>query len=286
MLFRLALALCLIAIVACRDGMSARRDGAVPDLAISKDGPSMNDGPGMASDRAELTAPEVARDTLGPDLPRDQLAPDSAADRGAREDSAADVHDSHVAEASLPDGVSDAPDPGEVRAGSDLATEALASVMDARPALSPIDSGLAAFCTGNLGRLATNGNAGAPAIHAASLAMDCCDGVELELDTATFMDSIYVSWVLPAGSGALPLDFDLSGPSRLRSFEVATKCDYLHSNCSDSYSSGFVGQLRLFRGDGGAAYEASLCVHVEQPTDSPHAFLHSFDLYVPRIAIP
>jgi hypothetical protein len=114
--------------------------------------------------------------------------------------------------------------------------------------------------------------------------MDCCAGFELEIITATFLYGIYVRWIVPSSAGDFPLDVDLSAPTRLRSFHVLTNCDSTRASCSDVYQSNFVGRLQVSYSDGEYGYDASLCVHVEEPADSPHPYLHAFDLYVPHIA--
>jgi hypothetical protein len=150
---------------------------------------------------------------------------------------------------------------------------------------TPADSSLASFCTGDGSRLATNGYDTGPAIRTYTTAMDCCDGITIEIITATFSSLLYVSWLVPATGDSLPVDIDLSGPSSIRSFHVAAECQSRDTNCQEVYTSGFVGRLRMSRADGAAGYDASLCVHVEESADSPHATLHSFDLYLPHLVI-
>lgn len=268
---------CLVAMAACHSGMSARQDGATDGVATGKDVVSREDGP----------APDLPRDTLSVEVARDQGTSDSALDLHPRDAGTTDAND---ANGDSVDGILDAADPVEAApkdaTGLDLAADVSGMAKDARPDVPAVDTGLAAFCTGDLARLSTNGNNTGPAIHPSILAMDCCEGFELEIITATFTYGIYVSWAVPARAGALPLDVDLSDPSRLQWFEVATRCDSTRANCADSYRSGFVGRLQLSRVvDGGYAYEASLCVHVEETAANPRSSLHSFDLYVPRIVI-
>lgn len=252
--------LCFV-LLACDGGMSAsRRDGAFDGMAAVKD-----------------TAAWDAFD-LGP--ARDH-ATDSALDEGARDAQAPDARDANVSEASGQDAKLDLASHEDAPLHSDV----LGAVADAAwPDVSPLDTGVASFCTGSLPRLATNGYSTGPVIRATTLAMDCCEGFEVEIVTATFLYSIYVRWVVLPSSDPFPLDIDLSAPASLRSLHVLTNCDSTRANCSDVYQSGFAGRMQLSRGDGGLGYDGSLCIHAEEPADSPHPHLHSFDLYLPRIA--
>jgi hypothetical protein len=267
-------ALCLAVLAACHDGMSvSRRDGAVDGAAA---------GAGDAPHAFDLvSARDEGTDSVLGDGPREAAAPD-VRDANVSEG----VRDASVGEASRPDAELDIPSVGDAApADASPQTDLPWSAVDApRPDVASLDAGLASFCTGNVARLATNGHVTGPAIRPTTLAMDCCEGFELEIITATFLYGIYVRWIVPASAGGFPLDIDLSAPSSLRSFDVRTDCDSTRGNCSDVYDSGFVGRLQLSRTDGGYGYDGSLCVHAEEPADSPHPHLHSFDLYVPRMA--
>lgn len=249
------------ALLACDGGVSAsRRDGAF-------------DGMAAATDAARWDAFDLA--------PARDHAADSALDEGARDAQAPDTRDANVSWASGQDAKLDLASHEDAHLHSDV----IGAVADAPwPDVDPPDTGVASFCTGSQPRFAANGHSTGPAIRSTILVMDCCEGFELEIVTATFLYSIYVRWVVSPSSDPFPLDIDLSAPASLRSLHVLTNCDSTRANCSDVYQSGFVGRLQLSQSDGGIGYDGSLCIHAEEPADSPHPHLHSFDLYLPRIA--
>jgi hypothetical protein len=278
MLGRLSIALTLVAAAACsRSKLTGQADGAIP----ANDGAPLSDAfdSGSAGRSDSPPAPDVGSggdtvaDEPGSDLARDVPVLDTpTTNDGSSKDAAGDPSPWDAARDSVADG--NTPDETIMKDAAG----------DPRPDGTATGDALAAFCTGNLVRLATNGNPTGPAIRSFTIPMDCCDGVGIEIDTATFVHALYVSWLVPAGNN-LPLDEDLSAPSSIQSFHVSTDCTGTDRDCKDTYSSGFVGRLQMWRGDGGYGYQASLCVHVEESADSPHSQLHSFDLYVPEFKI-
>jgi hypothetical protein len=156
-----------------------------------------------------------------------------------------------------------------------------ARVMEVGRDSAPMSDALAAFCTGHLPRMATNGNSAGPAIRTYIDPISCCDVITFEFITATFLSPIFVSWTMPAGDPP-SVDIDLSAPTRNVSVKVATECTSRTATCPDVYTSGFKGRLQVSLLDGGLGYDVNLCLHAEEPADSPHTSLHSFDLYLPH----
>jgi hypothetical protein len=256
----------LVLVAACGSKSTDRRDAALPpaDSSPGKDGNTdlaLPDGPvpdaPLAMDTSGRDTPsvELARDTALPDL---ATGPDSTQDQGAVRDLG----------------------PVETAGAKDVAVE---SARDSAGTFG--DLGLAAaICTGNSVRSVVNGATGAPAVRATPIAMGCCDGIELQLVSATFVSEIYVSVLIPATGNPLPTEVDLTNLPKDWRFLVSTDCDSTGSSCKEEYSSGYIGTLQLARMDGGHGIDLSLCMHVED-VDGTHSKLRTLDLYIPHATV-
>ena len=249
---------------------------AAPDLASNRDVEGQND-----------ILPAVSTDLAVPDLPLDLADRDATSDGGARDVLTSDViavGDSSAsdigADGVLPDVVSrDVASPDvaspEVPAG-DAAGDAL---------FSSIDGPLAAFCSGDTPHMVVNGIDSHPAVSGSMIPYDCCDGGEFKVVTATFVDLIIVSWQAQAGATSrYPATIDLANPPKGWNVRIVIGCDTATASCyppPDGYTSGLQGALQVTIS--GGHYDMSLCLHVEEPADSPHPIVHTLDLYAPHV---
>jgi hypothetical protein len=267
---RFVLVILMLTSIACSSKSTDHRDSAVPaaDSSPGKDSQAdvaIFDGPLPDVAVAEETSAKdmtSAKDIVGADLARDAAVPDMAlASDGNTRDSGLEAN------------------PTETAAAKDAASEAGRDSVG-----SSVDGALAAFCTGDLTRSVVNGLSGAPAVKASSIPMDCCDGIGLELNSATFASAIYVKILIPATGSFPPAEVDLASLPKDTRVSVATGCDSAGSSCKDSYSSGFIGRLQMAWLDGGYGLDVSLCLHVED-TDGSHTSLRNFDLYIPHVVV-
>lgn len=283
---RLAMVAIILAPLGCgsrstlpaNDG-SAKRDGApgadlltVADtFEVAASGPDLAVSPDVQP-RAE-TSPDLPSDPASPDIASER--PCSRCDAPARDEPASDVPalaDSSVAD-TAPESAS--PDLGSSEAAPDLAGDAM---------FSSIDSVGASFCTGDLSHMVVNGIESHPAVTARTIALDCCDAGELALNTATFVYPIVVAWRAQVGATSqFPATVDLASLPTGWSIQVIAGCQSSMSSCNpppDRYTAGLEGVLQVSRASPG--YNAGLCLHVQEPTASPHPIVHTLDLYVPQ----
>jgi hypothetical protein len=293
MLRRLVIAISIAATAACQSsqppGRSDSAAQAKSDALAAGDGDSQDSNALAGPDASfeDMARADAGSDGLGTDV---AITKDTSAEAGTsvRRDGAgtdafvpvSDVlatSDGSSPDAARADSPRDAASPDEL-IRKDAAMEA------GQDGSSGGDS-LASFCTGDLPRLATNGYPVGPAIRTYVTATDCCDRITIELITATFTNLLYVSWSVPPTEGSLPADIDLGSAPDRWGFHVSTSCQSGGSSCTEVYDSGFLGRLQVSLVDGGPGYDVKLCVHVEESPGAPHATLHSFDLYLPRLTI-
>jgi hypothetical protein len=143
------------------------------------------------------------------------------------------------------------------------------------------DSGLASFCTGGASRMVLNGEQSSPAVTARVIPLDCCQGAEFQITAPTFYQPITIWWQAQSMTyktidlASLPAGWQVS---------VATGCESTMS-CEtprDAYASGLLGSLAIMPGKRGT-YDMSICVHLEEHPDAPHADIHTLDFYAPHI---
>jgi hypothetical protein len=250
-------------------GKDAQADVAVPD------GPSP-DGPAVAD--------TGVRETAAADLGRDSALPDGPVDgyTTAKDTTAVNL-DPDTALPDAPVGLdADRQETARDVASMDTAGargDALEIGRDG-PGTSP-DGALAAFCTGGATRSMVNGFSGAPVVRVSRIATGCCDGFELELNSATFASPIYASAVA-SGDSFVPVDIDLGNPPQGWSFRISSDCATTLSSCKEQFDSGFVGTFRTAWVEDSTAIDLSLCLHVED-VDGSHELLRTFDLYIPHV---
>jgi hypothetical protein len=270
--------LCLATLAA---GCGSSQTVAPKDAAPGADLPGKED---LASPDASSGA-DLAdkRDSGRPDAP-----PEAVPETG-RSDAASDL--------ALPPGdlaldgrPSDLP-PGDVRqadGGSDTSAgfpvdgPGLDATVDVT---SPVDGGLAGFCTGDAPRMVVNGADLTPTVAAYPIAMDCCDGGRFVVTSDALAFPIGVDWLAEAGpSYTLPATIDLASPPQGWRNQVIAGCSVTSAGCvgaHDYYQTGLVGWLTVAR-DASHGLDMSVCVHVEEDPAQPAYLLHSLDLYVPH----
>jgi len=264
---------------------SDRRDSAVPandsspgkdtqpDLAVP-DGPSPDGVVGADAAAKETTAADRGGDTL-PDAPVGE-------DTSAKETAAGDLG----RDTTLPDGPLGLDTHGQetVRDATSLDTAGAkddASESRRDGAGTSADGALAAFCTGAATRSMVNGFTGAPTVRVSRIATGCCDGFQLELNSATYASPIFIA-AIASGASFVPVDIDLASPPEGWSFRVSSDCETTSpSSCQEQYDSGFVGTFRTAWVEDSTAIDLSLCLHVED-VDGSHALLRTFDIYIPH----
>jgi hypothetical protein len=260
------LVILMLTSIACGSKSSDRRDSAVSASdttpSTGKDSQADMAAPDGPSPDVAVFAETSGKDIAGADLARDTTVPDMAlASDGYTRDSGLEAS------------------PTEAAVAKDAASEAGRDGVG-----SSVDGALAAFCAGDVTRSAVNGMSGAPVVRASSIIMDCCDGIGLELNSATFASAIYVKIIIPARGSFPPADVDLANLPDGSRVSVATECDSAGSSCKETYTSGFSGRLQMARMDGSYGVDLNLCLHVED-SDGSHKLLRSFDLYIPHVDV-
>lgn len=257
----------------------------VPDSISKRDVEQRDDSSSAFS--PDLAAPDVAADSVFRDASPEGVVPDLApsdiivfGDSSLR-DQASDVVVPDVVSADVvlsdivsPDAVSpDVASPDAVlrEVAPDVAGDAI---------FSSIDGPLAAFCSGDFPRMVVNGIESHPAVTGRMIPFSCCLAGEFVVVTQTFVYPIVVMW----RNLGLPSTSDLANLPSGRTVQVSVGCDPISASCNpapDSYTSGLQGVLQVSRGTSG--YDMSLCLHVEEPANSPHPIVHTLDLYAPHI---
>jgi hypothetical protein len=247
-----------------------------PDLAPNRDVASLEDTPPAVS--PDLAAPDHASD-----LPSSGDARDATSDGGARDMVVADGSARDVAaDLASTDAVSRdvaSPDVGAPDGASpDAAGDAI---------FLSIDGPLAAFCTGDYPRMVVNGIESNPVARGRVLPLSCCAAGEIQVNTATFLHTIVVAWRAEAGpTSTVPATIDLANPPTGWSVRVVVGCESSMSSCNpqpDGYTTGLEGVLQVSRS--GSGWDMSLCLHVQEPADSPHPIVHTLDLYVQHVTL-
>jgi len=148
------------------------------------------------------------------------------------------------------------------------------------------DGGLAAFCTGSTPRMIVNGTTAAPTVKGQPLALDCCDAGRIVVTTPDFSQPIAVEWrAQPPGVGQSPISIDLASPPTKWSIALLAGCS-VTAACSgplDNFRSGFAGWLTVDRPDGSFGFETGVCMRFIEPAGMPGTYVHTLDLYVPRV---
>jgi len=133
--------------------------------------------------------------------------------------------------------------------------------------------------------MVVNGIDSHPVVSGHMIPYDCCDGGEFKIVTATFVDLIIVSWQAQAGATSVfPATIDLASPPKGWNVRITIGCDTATASCNpapDSYTSGLQGVLQVSRASSG--FDMSLCLHVQEPTGSPHPIVHTLDVFAPHI---
>jgi hypothetical protein len=148
-----------------------------------------------------------------------------------------------------------------------------------------VDGALAAFCSGDAPKAVVNGVASTPTVSGGIMAYDCCDGGEFIVVTPSFDYKIYVMWESQVGGPVgYPATVDLANPGKGWGVRVELSCAGGMScyPSPDSYMSGFEGILEVVRVPS-RGFDMSICLHLEEPTASPHSLLHSLDFYAAHI---
>jgi hypothetical protein len=259
---------------------SAGRDGAVPpnDSPPGSDvEPDVPVPDGSSADRP-VDAEDAAKDARIVDLGRDTALPDgpAGAETADKDTNVADLGRDTAPDAAIEP---DANRQETVGDGALLETagandNALESGSDS--AGTSVDGALAAFCTGDYTRSMVDGTAGAPTVRTSRIATGCCDGFELQLNSATFASAIFVD-AIASGVTFVPVDIDLGNPPRGWTFGVWIDCDATRASCKQQLDSGLVGTFRTARVLDSGAIDLSLCLHAEDAAGS-----RRLDLYIPH----
>jgi hypothetical protein len=273
------MAVCLLCACGSRSGLSLRHDGAASATADSAIGERTPDASSALLD-GSLTLPDafVARDLSPalpdapsdlpaalPDVPRDlpPAMPDTSRDTSPTLPDA-----SRDTSLTVPDGSRDVSS-----ASSDASNEVRS--------LAP-DAGASTFCSGELNHMVVNGIESYPAVSAAMIPYDCCEGGEMQAMTETFLWPIRVTW--RNTDFVLPATVDLANLPKTWGVQVLVGCPSLPASCvspPDSYASGLSGTLQVSGGIGN--YDMSLCLSLADSASSPHPLVHSLELYVPHV---
>jgi hypothetical protein len=259
--------------------------GARKDSAAGADSPFFPDALEVATGMPDLTSnrdAEQREDTsqvVPPDLAAPDLSPDNAVRDATSDASTRDVLIGDVvalSDSSSRDVAVDAVVPDVV--SSDVGLTGSPDVV--RP-----DGPLAAFCSGDFPHMVVNGIDSHPGVTGRIIPYDCCDGGEFVVTTATFVDLITVSWQSQVGAASgYPATIDLANPPKGWNVRIVIGCDTATSSCyppPDGYTTGLQGVLQVTNNSG--HFDMSLCLHVEEPADSPHPIVHTLDLYAPHV---
>ena len=144
------------------------------------------------------------------------------------------------------------------------------------------DGALGAFCSGATSHMVVNGIESYPAVSAAMIPYDCCEGGEMQAMTETFLWPIRVTW--RNTDFVLPATVDLANLPKTWGVQVLVGCPSLPASCTsppDSYASGLSGTLQVSGTIGN--YDMSLCLSLADSASSPHPLVHSLELYVPQV---
>jgi hypothetical protein len=263
---------------------SDRRDSAVPanDSSAGKEAQSDGAAADGRSPDGPVSSETAAKETTPADLGHDTALPDAPGgeDSSTKETGAADL----ARDTALPDAPVGLDTHGQetVRDATTMdRADASGDGTDGTDgAGASADGALAAFCTGTATRSMVNGFPGAPVVEVSRIATDCCDGFDLELNSATFATPIFVA-AIASGASFVPVDIDLASPPQGWSFRVSGDCDATPSSCKEQFDSGIVGTFRTARVEDSGAIDLSLCLHVED-VDGSHKLLRSFDIYIPH----
>ena len=275
-------------------GCGTRSTLSATDAAVKKDGvggpdtllvPDAFDVATGSPDQASFPDVDSRGDAwtvLSPDLSALDMPPDHGVFDGSSGADAADAFASEV------DTVGDGParDAAAERVPTDAISPDVAySEVASDALLSSIDGALAAFCSGDTPHMVVNGIDSHPAVSGHMIPYDCCDGGEFKIVTATFVDLIIVSWQAQAGATSVfPATIDLASPPKGWNVRITIGCDTATASCNpapDSYTSGLQGVLQVSRASSG--FDMSLCLHVQEPTGSPHPIVHTLDVFAPHI---
>ncbi len=179
-----------------------------------------------------------------------------------------------------------APAPDLAAPAPDLAAPApdVATIADAARDTTSSSVDMSTFCTGGASKMVVNGISSTPTVTGKVVPYDCCQGAEFDVVTATFDQPIVVTWKATAGAFAGYSTIDLANPPTGWSLAVLAGCASA-SGCAtpaDSYTSGLGGKLSVMDGKS-SLYDMSVCLHVEESTSSPHAVIHSLDLFATHV---
>jgi hypothetical protein len=319
----LASVLCVGIAACGRSETVIRRDGAIGSwdefgTRLKYDGPRdlTADLGADASGPDALADVSVLADVAGADsVDRDAPLADRSADAGSsdvpaatdnrvREDTAKDASiladlsrdtagpgsgDGAIREAALEVASGDL---GDARSGADsftadLVPDAGKPERSADAAPMPIDGALASFCSGDSPKMVLNGEAQTPTVTGRVLGLDCCDGAEIVITGSSIGHTLFVEWRVQVGpTRNFPATIDLANPPSGWAVRMTVGCDTSTIVCypaPDSYASGLEGALQVTVATPFSAFDTSLCLHVAEPADSPHALVHTLDLYAPHV---
>jgi len=271
------MAVCLLCACGSRSGLSLRHYGAAPAIADS----AMADSRVTPEASTGLLDVSSASRDLSPGLPDAPLPfdlspalPDVPHDLppalpDAQRDVAPALPDaSRDTSFAVPDGSRDV---------SSASSDASNEVQSPAP-----DGALGAFCSGATSHMVVNGIESYPAVSAAMIPYDCCEGGEMQAMTETFLWPIRVTW--RNTDFVLPATVDLANLPKTWGVQVLVGCPSLPASCTsppDSYASGLSGTLQVSGTIGN--YDMSLCLSLADSASSPHPLVHSLELYVPQV---
>jgi hypothetical protein len=155
---------------------------------------------------------------------------------------------------------------------------------------APQDSGLTpfpdagTFCSGDKPRMIINGaEVSVQSATGKAVILNCCDSGELNVATSAYQALFSLLWRTPAGQPAGSVN--LANPPNSFSVELDLGCDPATAPCNtgaaeEHFSAGFAGTINYISGP---APTASYCVSVAEQPNSPHALIHSLQLYAPNV---
>jgi hypothetical protein len=147
-----------------------------------------------------------------------------------------------------------------------------------------IDGAPASFCSGDSAHMIVNGIESYPVVTGRMLPLDCCDAGLFTVTTQTFSEPISFRWQRFSGIFQYPVAVDLANPPSEWSLWLIAGCDPMKLSCTtqgDTYTTGFTGLLEVVGNY--SQLDMSLCLHVQEPSDSPHSIIHTLDLYAPHV---
>jgi hypothetical protein len=122
-------------------------------------------------------------------------------------------------------------------------------------------------------------------IRGRPLALNCCNGGQLEAASWKYQSPVFVTWrEQVTASATLPATVDLANLPSSWSVRVDFGCDPSAESCATPFGTGLQGSLQVSRAASGL--DMSLCLFVQHSPTGSFSPIQSIALYAPHVAAP